>query len=166
MITKECHEMLRRKYSELCSNQADYVLQNIEEIRVILREYSVDRCDVERSVDSPPKVTIELPLQGFCRMIHDIKNPDFRLNVLKTDPQSFGVLKFNTDKYSYDVIKEIFNSARGQLHPMPLMAIPSDSDLVILPTDELRTIRDRIDELIKASDFDTFADAALNKELN
>ena len=86
-----------------------------------------------------PTIELEISASDFTRILRGVIT-----SVEGIDLKESGVLHFNAENTSCDVVKE------------PLVALQSEYDLEGMTKEQLIQIRDKIHMMIKASDFDSF----------
>ena len=104
------------------------------------------------NVSSVPEVEVTFTLDDFKKLVHGVIHSNLF-------PSSDIILDGHILVIRYDghwdlsFLNSMYEAIREMI-PNRVIFIPNDVDMIAAPTDYLRTIRDRIDEMLAASDFD------------
>ena len=109
------------------------------EIILFTKLYPPYRFMLNQRFGQVPTIELEISASDFTRILRGVIP-----SVEGIDLKESGVLHFNAENTSFDVVKE------------PLVALPSEYDLEGMTKEQLIQIRDKINMMIKASDFDSF----------
>ena len=109
--------------------------------------------DIFQSVYHPYNITINQFqfVSDFKKMLYNTI-PHVQVKELK----DIGVLRFNIEDTSLDDVKNLMDGLHKLSPQSEFVAIPSDYDLEGMTKEHLIQIRDKIDKMIEASDFDAF----------
>lgn len=131
---------------------ADFPTQN--EFDIFQTVYHPYNITINQSTDALMTVSLEFFVPDFKKMLRNAISP-IQVKELK----DIGVLRFNVEDTPLDEVKNLMGGLHKLNPQAAFAAIPNDYDLEGMTKEQLIQIRNRIDKMIEASDFDTFASA-------
>ena len=118
-----------------------------------LRRYGTSY-SIDISPGAVPSVTLTMPAELLDELIRDIETPPkITVDNTKINDGEYGVFRFPLGEIEANVLRQLFNNVVAQ-SAAPVIAIPYDTDFVGMKKSDLIRIKERICELIEASDFD------------
>lgn len=133
-------------------NIADFPTQN--EFDIFQSVYHPYNITINQSADELPTVSLEFFVSDFKKMLCNAISP-----VEVKELKDIGVLHFNIEDTSLDEVKNLIDGLHKLNPQVGFAAIPNDCDLEGMTKEQLIQTRNRIDNMIEASDFDAFASA-------
>lgn len=104
---------------------------------------------------------LRLPARGFRKLVADTEFATTADGFKLVDaPTSKKVAVVIIDITSIDKksVADLHQYVRKSLGDVPCVIMPREADLITMSAKELKDIRERIDDYIKASDFDSFVE--------
>ena len=130
-------------------NLADFPTRN--EFDIFQNVYHPYNITINQSQHELPTISLEFFVSDFKKMIYNAIS-----HIKVKELKDIGVLRFNIEDTSLDDVKNLMDGLHKLNPQAEFAAIPSDYDLEGMTKEHLIQIRDKIDKMIEASDFDAF----------
>lgn len=109
-------------------------------------------------IDSHNSVTFTLPFNECERLMADAmtgcQSQIPEIDTLAVKPDEIVVMKYSMDDIDLNTLRQLAKDIAQRMTPTPFIAIPREVDLVAQPVEVLKKIKEGVEAMIVASDYD------------